>query len=117
MSIYKTKLKSGITRTKEFERKKLALFAVNIGTKCGHSCFYCSTGTLLRMHPSFKEAGQKPSDHGYAIVDPSTPERVSVDAHRIKNRGLVQLCTTVDAWAPEAQVSPGPKFLSVYGVK
>jgi len=28
---------------------------------------------------------------------------VAADARRIKNRGLVQLCTVVDAWAPEAQ--------------
>ncbi|MCY3019556.1 MAG: radical SAM protein [Planctomycetota bacterium] len=103
MQVYETKLLGGITRTKEFERKKLASFAVNVGTKCGHDCLYCSTGALLRMHRSFVEVGQSPFDHGYAIVDPSTPERVSVDARRIRHRGVVQLCTTVDAWAPEAQ--------------
>jgi len=103
MQVYETKLLGGITRTKEFERKKLASFAVNVGTKCGHDCLYCSTGALLRMHRSFVEVGQSPFGHGYAIVDPSTPERVSVDARRIRHRGLVQLCTIVDAWAPEAQ--------------
>ncbi|MGD0089208.1 MAG: radical SAM protein [Planctomycetota bacterium] len=103
MQVYQTKLLGGITRTKEFERKKLASFAVNVGTKCGHDCLYCSTGALLRMHRSFKEVGRSPFGHGYAIVDPSTPERVSVDARRIRHRGLVQLCTIVDAWAPEAQ--------------
>ena len=37
-------------------------------------------------------------------MDPTTPERVLLDAARSKGkRGLVQLCTTVDAWAPEAQ--------------
>jgi len=35
--------------------------------------------------------------------DPSTPERVARDAERIQKRGLVQLCTLTDAWAPEAQ--------------
>ena len=44
-----------------------------------------------------------PFANGYAIVDPTTPERVAREAHRIKRRGLVQLCTVVDAWAPEAQ--------------
>ena len=28
-------LKTGITRTPEFERKRLACFAVNVGLKCG----------------------------------------------------------------------------------
>ena len=36
-------LKTGITRTREFERKRLATHAVNVGTKCGHGCTYCST--------------------------------------------------------------------------
>ena len=103
MNIYRTTLTTGISRTKEFERKRLASFAVNVGTKCGHSCCYCSTGALLRMHHSFKEAGRSPFDNDYAIIDPSTPDRVADDARRKQQRGLVQLCTTVDAWAPECQ--------------
>jgi DNA repair photolyase len=102
MNVYQTTLSTGITRTREFERKGLASFAVNVGTKCGHDCLYCSTGALLRMHRSFKDAGQNPFGHGYAIVDPDTPTRVAADARRIRNPGLVQLCTVVDAWAPEA---------------
>jgi DNA repair photolyase len=103
MRIHLTTLKTGISRTPEFEKKRLASFAVNIGTKCGHDCLYCSTGALLRMHKSFKEAGENPFGHGFAIVDPSTPDRVAKDALRIRQRGMVQLCTVVDAWAPEAQ--------------
>ncbi len=103
MRTHETQLKTGITRTPEFEKKKLASFAVNVGTKCGHGCTYCSTGALLRMHKSFKKAGENPFGHGYAIVDPNTPDRVARDARRIKKRGMVQLCTTVDAWAPEAR--------------
>ena len=96
-------LKSGINRTSGFEKKRLCSFAVNVGIKCGHDCLYCSTGSMLRMHPAFRELGEDPFGHGYAIVDPDTPERVAKDAQRIRKRGLVQLCTTVDAWAPEAQ--------------
>jgi len=96
-------LKGGINRTPEFEKKKLASFAVNCGVKCGHDCLYCSTGAMLRMHPAFKELGEDPFGHGCAIIDTSTPERVARDAKRIRKRGLVQLCTIVDAWAPEAQ--------------
>jgi DNA repair photolyase len=103
MEIYKTTLRTGITRTKEFEKKKLAQFAVNVGTRCGHQCLYCSTPALLRMHGSFKQVGKSPFDRGYAIIDPSTPERVARDAARIRRRGMVQLCTTVDAWSPEAK--------------
>lgn len=96
-------LKSGITRTPEFEKKGLATHAANIGLKCGHDCLYCSTGAMLRCHKAFKELGENPFGFGYAIIDPTTPERVAKDAKRIKKRGMVQLCTTVDAWAPEAQ--------------
>lgn len=97
------RLKTGITRSKEFERKGLATHAVNCGLKCGHDCLYCSTGAMLRCHVAFKELGEDPFGHGYSIVDPDTPERVARDAKRIRKRGMVQLCTTVDAWAPEAQ--------------
>lgn len=55
------------------------------------------------MHWSFKQAGRSPFESGYAIVDPETPARVARDARRLRQRGLVQLCTTVDAWSPEAQ--------------
>lgn len=103
MRIYKDTLKAGIARTKEFEKKGLAKYAVNVGTRCGHDCTYCSSPALLRMHQSFKKPGLNPFEKGYAIVDPATPERVKRDAARIHTRGLVQLCTTVDAWSPEAQ--------------
>ena len=103
MRVHTTTLSAGISRTVEFEKKGLAQFAVNVGTKCGHGCLYCSTGAMLRMHRSFKAVGENPFESGYAIVDPDTPERVARDAAAIRSRGLVQLCTTVDAWSPEAQ--------------
>jgi DNA repair photolyase len=105
MKTYTTTMKGGISRTKAFQKKKLASFAVNVGTRCGHGCTYCSSPTILRMHPSFKKCGQNPFGSGYAIVDPSTPTRVANDAKKkYKNkRGCIQICTTVDAWAPEAR--------------
>lgn len=96
-------LSTGINRSVEFERKRLACFAVNCGLKCGHDCLYCSTGAVLRMHESFAALGEDPFGHDYAIVDPDAPERVARDAARIRKRGLVQLCTLTDAWAPEAR--------------
>jgi DNA repair photolyase len=96
-------LKRGIAPTPEFAKKGLASFAINVGVKCSHDCRYCSTGAMLRMNHAFKDAGESPFGFGYAIVDPNTPERVSRDAGRIRRRGLIQLCTIVDAWAPEAQ--------------
>jgi DNA repair photolyase len=101
--VHEYTLKGGITRTPEFERKKLACFAVNCGIACGHDCAYCSTKALLRRHKGFKECGESPFGSGLAIVDPGTPDRVAKDAKKIRNRGLIQLCTVVDAWAPEAQ--------------
>ena len=55
------------------------------------------------MHQAFKDLGEKPFSTGYSIVDPTIPERLAADAKRLRKRGLIQLCTTVDAWAPEAQ--------------
>jgi DNA repair photolyase len=103
--VHLTTLQGGIRRTPEFERKELAQYAVDAGTRCGHDCTYCSTGTVLRRHASFVEAGESPFGLGYAIVDPKTPERVAADAKRIslEQREVVQLSTLVDAWAPEAQ--------------
>lgn len=103
METYAWKLKNGISRTPEFAKKRLAEYAVNIGLKCGHGCTYCSTGAMLRVHPAFKALQVSPFDNGYAIVDRNTPKRVALDAQQKKQRGLVQLCTTVDAWSPEAQ--------------
>jgi len=102
MEIHYCSLKRGITRTKEFEKKGLAQYASDVGTQCGHQCTYCSTPSLMRMHRSFKEAGKSPFDRGYTIVDPDTPDRVRQDAKRLRHRGLIQLCTITDAWAPEA---------------
>ena len=95
--------KSGITRAPEFTKKLMADFAVNCGLKCGHDCLYCSTGAMLRAHRAFKILEENPFCHGYAIIDPTTPDRVAEDARRMRRRGLVHLCTTVDAWAPEAK--------------
>ena len=96
-------LRDGIRPTPEFARKKLAQFSANVGLKCGHGCTYCSSGALLRCHVGFKQAGESPFKHGYCIVDPDIPEKVARDASRRRKRGMVQLCTTVDAWCPGAQ--------------
>jgi DNA repair photolyase len=102
-NVYHTSLREGIRPCPEFTKKGLAQFSVNVGTKCSHDCLYCSTGSSLRTHASFKRAKRSPFTFGYAIVDPGTAERVARDARDLRSRGLVQLCTTVDAWAPEAR--------------
>jgi DNA repair photolyase len=103
MKTYTYPLSGGIKTTKEFAKKKLADFAVNVGVKCAHDCTYCSTGAMLRMHKAFKKHRKSPFASGYSIIDPDISEKVAKDAKRKRNRGLVQLCTTVDAWAPDAQ--------------
>jgi len=95
--------KSGILPTPKFARKKLATHAVNVGFKCGHDCAYCSTGATLRTHPVFRDIDRSPFARGYAIVDPDLPVLVAHDAQHMRKRGLIQLCTYSDAWAPEAQ--------------
>ena len=93
----------GIRPSPEFAKKGLAQFAVNVGLRCGHDCTYCSSRAMLRCHTAFKEIGKRAFTTGYSIVDPDIVEKVARDATRLRSRGLVQICTTVDAWAPEAQ--------------
>ena len=95
-------LKGGIKSTKEFAKKGLAQYAVNVGLRCGHDCTYCSSRAMLRCHKAFGDIGEKAFDTGYSIVDPDIAAKVGADAKRKHSRGLVQICTTVDAWAPEA---------------
>ena len=60
ITTYTYPLSGGIKTTKEFAKKKLADFAVNVGVKCAHDCTYCSTGAMLRMHGAgLQEASQK----------------------------------------------------------
>ena len=103
MKTYTYALGGGIHRSPEFEKKGLAEFAVNVGLRCGHDCTYCSSRAMLRCHTAFKELSRKAFSTGYSIVDPDIAAKVARDAKRLRRHGLVQLCTTVDAWAPEAQ--------------
>lgn len=103
MKVYQHQLKKGIIRTKTFEKKGLAKYAANTGLKCGHACTYCSTGAMVRTNPVFKELDESPFSNDYAIVDSDSVKRITHDAKHMRKRGMIQLCTTVDAWAPEAQ--------------
>ena len=103
MKNYVYKLGSGIKPSPKFQEKGLAEFAVNVGLRCGHDCTYCSSRAMLRCHRAHKALGTNAFGTGYSIVDPEIVEKVAADAKRKQNRGMVQLCTTVDAWAPEAQ--------------
>ena len=103
MKIFEHAMKAGITRTPEFERKTLATHAVNTGIICGHQCAYCSSRSLIRTHPVFREIGESPFGTGYCVCDPTVPDRVARDARRLRTRGMIQFCSFSDAWAPECQ--------------
>lgn len=103
LEIHECSLSKGITRSKKFEKKGLAQFAVNIGLKCLHDCAYCSSGAMLRTHAIFRAIGRSSYEQGYAVLDPHIVSKVAHDAASKRKRGLVQLCTTVDAWCPAAQ--------------
>lgn len=103
LKTYTYRLSTGICSTPEFAKKKLAEYAVNVGLKCSHDCTYCSSGASLRCHKAFKQIGRSSMSAGFSVIDPEMPDKVAQDAKRIKKRGVVQLCTTVDAWAPDAQ--------------
>ena len=96
MKEYQWNFKGGITRTTTFEEKGLAQFAANCGIKCDHSCTYCSTGTMVRMHKVFKQLGLNPFENNYAIIDTDTPTRIAHDARCKRKRGMVQLCSITE---------------------
>src|SRR5437773_1429096 len=100
MRVHQIEMKSDIEPSLPFAEKGLATFKVNVGAKCGHDCLYCSTGASNRRHHSFKAVGESAFGTGYSIVDPKTAERVAVAARSKRKQGLIQLCTTVDAWSP-----------------
>lgn len=79
-------------------------YSFNVGLACGHQCTYCSTPTMSRTHPGLVVLGFSSDDLGYAIVDKDSVVRMKRDLPRnLKKTDVVEICTTVDAWAPEAR--------------
>ncbi len=100
--------KSAITRTPEFEKKKLCTHSLDIGLICDHGCLYCSTPTIAaaRTNSIFKKngtTGQKAHNAQIAYVDLETPERVKADAKKLTSSDTVMLCTKVDPYSPAVQ--------------
>jgi DNA repair photolyase len=107
MKISEIKRKSSITRSTEFEKKKLATHALNVGVLCGHGCLYCSTPAMMRtqqkIFKKIKGSSFRAFQAGIAVVDPDTPRRISLKSHRLKPSDTVMFCTYTDGWSPEAQ--------------
>jgi len=101
--LYLCQTKNGITKSPAFEKKTLAGYAINVGLKCDNDCLYCSTGVMLRTHKIFKKIGRSSFDFGYAIIDKDKASLVARDAAKTKKKGLIQICTTTDAWCPSAR--------------
>ena len=60
--LLQTTLRNGITRSKEFERKGLAAYAINVGTKCGHACLYCDPTGAMALRRLRVSATRLPCD-------------------------------------------------------
>jgi DNA repair photolyase len=106
MKIRKVQRKISITRAPEFENRKLATHALNVGLLCGHGCVYCSTPSMIRTHRFFKQTKRTSFESfqaGIAVVDPETPDRIAKSARRLKSSDTVMFCTSTDGWSPEAQ--------------
>lgn len=96
----------GITATPEFEKKKLATHALNVGTLCGHQCCYCSTPSVMRRNPIFKKLGmtsQQAFEKKISVVDPWTSIRACKSAQKLTPNNRVMLSTLTDPYSPEAQ--------------
>ena len=101
MKNYVYKLNSGIKPSPKFQRR---------GWRNLPSTSACGAATTAPIAPAgrcfaatrlHKTLGTDAFATGYSIVDPDIAEKVATDAKRKQKRGMVQLCTTVDAWAPE----------------
>ncbi len=103
LNVYDKPRIGGILGTEEFKKKGMCNYAVNVGFMCGHQCTYCSSGASLRCHEAFGDVQQTAFRKGYAILDSNTPERIRRDPPSLTEADVVQLCTTDDAWSPEAQ--------------
>ena len=101
--VYHYPLTGGIRKTKEFKKKGLATHAVNVGLTCGHACKYCSTPAMVRAHRAFVDIGKSAFTEGLVVLDKDTPKRIEKDLGKLTAEDVVQLCTTTDAWSPEAQ--------------
>ncbi len=99
--------KCALTRSPEFEKKQLATHALNVGLLCGHGCLYCFTPATLRLKSSlfagYEGSAFKAFAAGAAVVDPTTPDRLSSHLAALKPTDTVMLSTLTDAWSPEAQ--------------
>ena len=95
-------LGDGINESPEFEKKGLAEFAVNVGLHCGHDYTYCSSRAMLRRRTAFNEVGKSLFPPATPLLTPTLLPR-SLETPSGSAAGAGELCTTVDAWAPEAQ--------------
>ena len=107
MEIKEVKRKFSITRSKEFEKKKLATHALNVGMLCGHGCLYCSTPAMMRtqqkIFKQIKGSSFKAFQAGIAVVDPDTPNRIALKTSQLKHSDTVMFCTYTDGWSQETQ--------------
>jgi DNA repair photolyase len=105
MKVIDFEKKAGIGPARAFAEKELATHSCNVGILCGHGCVYCSTAAVNRhsVRRVCDGATLRMSD-GVAILADADKFVASVDrdAGRMQP-GVVELCTTVDAWSPEAQ--------------
>jgi len=107
MEIKEVKRNISITRSNEFKKRKLASHALNVGLLCGHGCLYCSTPAMMRtqtkIFKNIKGSSFKAFHAGIAVVDPHTPKRIALRAHRLEPSDTVMFCTYTDGWSPEAK--------------
>jgi DNA repair photolyase len=103
LNVYAAERGEGIRPSNEFAKKRLCNYSVNVGMCCGHQCTYCSSRAQLRTQKVYRNLLLNPYDHGYAIIDTRTPERLLRKIPPLTAKDTIQLCTLDDAWSPEAR--------------
>jgi hypothetical protein len=67
-SVHVCRMKRGLGRSPEFQRKGLGTHTGNVGLRCDVDCIYCSTPSLDRTHPVFKAIGQSAFTRGLVVI-------------------------------------------------
>ena len=112
LDVYLEARKSVLSESPEFQRKGLGTHTAEVGWKCDIDCGYCSSASTYRQQAVFKAIGRTSFETGYAVIDPTAPDRLSNRLRRLRPEDTVILCSKTDGWSPLArQATIGTRML------
>lgn len=105
LDVYHVERKTVLSESPEFQRKGLGTHTAEVGWKCDIDCGYCSSASTYRQQEVFTKIGRTSFETGYAVIDPTAPDRLSREIRRLGPEDTVILCSKTDGWSPLARQS------------